>query len=275
MPENYRTMFNRMHPPLSGRAYAVVTGASQGLGKAFALELAARKIPLILLSLKDQGLSELCLELRQRFGVEAIPFECDLSDPESVLLIASSIGSRYPVQLLINNAGMGGTARMTEADPRQINRMLQVNVTATALLTRTLLPSLLQQPRSWILNVFSMAGLSPIGYKTVYPASKAFVHSLSRGLCEELRNTTVFVSVVNPGAMRTNAEISSRIERQGWLGRLTLLEPEQVARTCIRRLFRRDSVIVVNPWSWLMLQVLPIWIRLPLLTRAVKRELAV
>ncbi|WP_449401654.1 SDR family NAD(P)-dependent oxidoreductase [Chryseobacterium wanjuense] len=61
-----------------------------------------------------------------------------------------------------------------------------------------------------------MAAFSPIGFKTVYPASKTFIHSFSRGLNEELRDTNVFVSVVNPGAMKTNPDVVSRIEKQGF-----------------------------------------------------------
>jgi len=131
----------------------------------------------------------------------------------------------------------------------------------------------MKQPQSYILNVSSMAAFSPIGYKTVYPASKAFVHSFSRGLYAELKDTNVFVSVVNPGAMKTSKEITARIEKQGFLGKLTLLEPEKVAKYCIKQLFNKDTVIMVNPLSWAILSIIPIWIKLPLMTRAIKREI--
>lgn len=75
-----------------------------------------------------------------------------------------------------------------------------------------------------MLNVSSLAAFSPIGYKTVYPASKAFIHSFSRGLYQELKDTNVFVSVVNPGPMKTNAEVSRRIEEQGFWARITCLD---------------------------------------------------
>ena len=117
-----------------------------------------------------------------------------------------------------------------------------------------------------------MAAFSPIGYKTVYPASKTFVHSFSRGLNAELRGTNVFVSVVNPGAMKTNPEITKRVEKQGKLGKISLLDPGKVAEKSINGLFRKDSVIMVNPFSWLALSLIPVWIKLPLMTRAVKRE---
>jgi len=141
------------------------------------------------------------------------------------------------------------------------------------LITHQLLPNLLRQPKAYILNVSSMAAFSPIGFKTVYPASKTFIHSFSRGLHEELKDTNVFVSVVNPGAMKTNKDVCKRIEKQGFLGKLTLLDPDHVASYSIRQLFKKDSVIMVNPISWLLMKILPIWIKLPLMTQAIKKEM--
>jgi hypothetical protein len=79
--------------------------------------------------------------------------------------------------------------------------------------------------------------------------------------------------VVNPGAMKTSPEITARIERQGVFGKLTLLDPQKAAKKCIDSLFRRDSVIMLNPVSWFILSLIPIWIKLPLMTNTIKREL--
>jgi len=256
----------------SKELFAVVTGASQGLGKAFSSELAKRKINLILVSLPNQNLAELSAEIGEEYKVKTHYYETDLTVNENVLKLSEWINRNFSVNLLINNAGMGGSKRFIDADVNYINNIMQLNVVATSILSHQLLPNLMSQSKSYILNVSSMAAFSPIGYKTVYPASKSFVHSFSRGLYEELKDTNVFVSVVNPGAMKTNDEITSRIEKQGFFGKLTLLEPEKVAKYCITQLFNRDTVIMVNSFSWLMLHLLPIWIRLPLMTRAIKRE---
>ncbi len=256
----------------SKELFAVVTGASQGLGKAFSFELARRDINLILVSLPNQNLAELAEEIGKEYNVKAHYYETDLTVNENVLMLSEWINRNFSVNLLINNAGMGGSKRFIDADVNYINSIMQLNVVATSILSHQLLHNLMRQPKSYILNVSSMAAFSPIGYKTVYPASKSFVHSFSRGLYEELKDTNVFVSVVNPGAMKTNDEITSRIEKQGFLGKLTLLEPEKVAKYCITQLFNRDTVIMVNYFSWLMLHLLPIWIRLPMMTRAIKRE---
>ncbi|NIF04860.1 SDR family NAD(P)-dependent oxidoreductase [Chryseobacterium sp. Tr-659] len=254
-------------------SYAVVTGASQGLGKAFAENLAQKKINVILVSLPNQNLEDLSRSLEELYDIKTHYYETDLSVNENVMKLTEWLNRSFDIHILINNAGLGGTKRFTEATPDYINRILQVNVTATSLITHQLLPNLLKQPRAYILNVSSMAAFSPIGFKTVYPASKTFIHSFSRGLHEELKDTSVFVSVVNPGAMKTNTDVCKRIEKQGFLGRMTLLNPDKVASYSIHQLFKKDSVIMVNPLSWLLMKILPIWIKLPLMTQAIKREI--
>lgn len=257
----------------SQEPFAVITGASQGLGKAFALELARRKMNLILVSLPDQNLKALSAEIGEVYGVESYYCEIDLSIREDILYTTDWINRNFNVNILINNAGIGGTKRFIDAEVGYINSIMQVNIVAASLIVHQLLPNLMQQSQSYILNVSSMAAFSPIGYKTVYPASKAFIHSFSRGLYQELKGTNVFVSVVNPGAMKTNVEISLRIEKQGFLGKITLSDPGKVAKYCIRQLLKKDSVIMTNPISWLIVNILPIWIKLPLMTKAIKREI--
>ncbi|AYZ35437.1 SDR family NAD(P)-dependent oxidoreductase [Chryseobacterium indologenes] len=254
-------------------SYAVVTGASQGLGKAFAENLAKKQINVILVSLPGQCLEDVCRNLEENYKIKAHYYEVDLSVNDNVLQLTKWINQSFNIHILINNAGLGGTKKFTEATSDYINTILQVNVAATSLITHQLLPNLLRQPKAYILNVSSMAAFSPIGFKTVYPASKTFIHSFSRGLHEELKDTNVFVSVVNPGAMKTNKDVCKRIEKQGFLGKLTLLDPDHVASYSIRQLFKKDSVIMVNPISWLIMKILPIWIKLPLMTQAIKKEM--
>lgn len=257
----------------TNESYAVVTGASQGLGKAFAEHLARKNINVIVVSLPGQNLKELSCELEENYHIKSHYYEVDLSVHGNVMKLTEWLNTNFNIHILINNAGLGGTKKFTEATSDYINTILQVNVTATSLITHQLLPNLLKQPKAYILNVSSMAAFSPVGFKTVYPASKTFIHSFSRGLHEELKNTNVFVSVVNPGAMKTNTDVCKRIEKQGFLGRLTLLNPDKVASRCIQQLFKKDSVIMVNPISWLVMKILPIWIKLPLMTQAIKREI--
>ena len=253
--------------------YSIVTGGAGGLGKAFAFELASKGFGTILIDLPGRGLDVICNEIKNRYKNDSVYYETDLTKIENIINVTSDINVKYPVSVLINNAGVGGTRRFDLADVNYINTIIQLNVMATTVMTRQLFSNLKMQEKAYVLNVSSMAAFSPMAFKTVYPASKAFVHSFTRGLYEEYKKTNVFISVVNPGPMRTNPEITARIDKQGFLGKLGLLSPEKVAEISVRQLFKRDTLIMLNGFNWLVLKVLPIWIRLPLLSRAVRREL--
>lgn len=257
------------------KTYALITGASQGLGKAFALELAKRQIDIILVSLPGEGLEFVANQVRE-LGQEAHCYETDLTQKDNIVALATWVNERFPLSILINNAGCGGTQSFQQVSIDYLDRIIQLNVKATSLLTHQLLPNLMQRNKAYVLNVGSVAAYSPIGYKTVYPASKAFVHSLTRGLYQEFADSNVFFSVVNPGPMMTNADSSARLQQQGRFATMGLLTPEQVAAISVRQLFKRDSLIMlnwVNKLTWMVMKFLPIYIRLPLLTKAIKKEI--
>lgn len=256
--------------------YAVVTGASHGFGKFMAIELAQRGINTLLVALPGEDVEHISQQLRS-LGTKSHYYETDLSITENVVDLAQWINENFSVYVLINNAGIGGSKGFVESNINQITSMIQLNITATTILIHQLLPNLLKQKDSYILNVSSMASFSPMGYKTVYPASKKFIQHFSRGLRQELKDTCVFVSVVHPGPMITNSTISSRLAHHGVLGKMGLLNPETVAKATIRQLFKKRRLILVgaaNRFLWLLMIMVPDWIKLPLLTNAVKREIA-
>ncbi len=260
----------------SSEKYALITGASQGLGKAIACELASQNINLLLVSLEGEGLEQLRNELREQYQVDVQYFETDFKVQESVYEVAEWAIKQGPISILINNAGIGGTKAFENASPDYLDTIIQVNVRAMTMLTRLLLPELKKQEKAYILNVASMASFSPFAYKTVYPASKAFVYSFSRGLYEELKRTNVFVSVIHPGPIKTNADVTARIEKQGWKGKMGLVTPERIARIAIRQLFKRDSLILpgfLNKINWTLMAILPNAWKLPLLSQAVRKEI--
>lgn len=254
------------------RKHAVVTGASRGLGRAFAEELARRGIPTVLVS-SNHNISELCEHLRRTYQVDSNYVVADLTRKEEVLAAADGINAKYEVFLLVNNAGLGGSQTFEATDIEYIDKILQLNVRATSLLTRALLPNLLRQGSAFVLNVSSMAAHTPIGYKMVYPASKAFVNAFSFGLRAEFKGRGLSVSVVCPGAMATSEGIRKRIEKQGFFGQLTLVTPEKVARKCITQTLKGKREILVNPVSYFFSKLVPTCIRTPILTRVVRREI--
>jgi uncharacterized protein len=254
-------------------SFALVTGASHGLGRAIAAELAGRQINLLLTALPNDGLENTAAVCR-KMGVEVHTFEADLTEKEDLRRLAGWASENFNIHLLVNDAGIGGTRKMTDVQPEYLDKMIQLNVTAVALLTHELLPNLLRQREANILNVSSIAAFSPVGFKTVYPATKKFVQHFSEGLREELRGTGVSVSVVYPGPMITNEDIRQRSERQGWLVKQSILLPEQVAKIAVSGLFQKKRSITPG-WPnrlYRLLCVLPSRWTVAWATGTVRRE---
>lgn len=250
----------------------MVTGASRGLGKDIALELARQGIPTILVGTNER-VRAVCDEIVTTWHVRSECYITDLTKRENVLKMAEAINCQFEVFMLINNAGVGGTHGFEDASVEYIENIIDLNVRCTALLTHQMLPNLKRQPKSYILNVGSMAAHTPTGFKTVYPASKSFVLFFSLGLREELKGTPVSVSVASPGAMATNAEVTERILKQGFLGKFTLKSTEAIARKCVRQTLRRKRLIVINPISYWLSSLVPNVLKTPILSRIVRREI--
>lgn len=251
--------------------YAVITGASRGLGKSFSIQLARCGINPILISSNDQ-ISALCTELRDTYHVDCQYIVADLTKRDSLFSVAEEINRKYPVFFLINNAGIGGSRCFEEVGEEYVEKILDLNVKATAIITKLLIDNLLRQEKSYVLNVASMAALTPIGYKMVYPASKAFIYNFSLSLRAEYRKRGLSVSVVCPGAMATSPDIIARIQKQGHLGKLTLVSTENVAKKCVIETLLGKREILVNPIGHFFSKITPINIKTPILTRIVKRE---
>lgn len=254
------------------KQYALITGARQGLGKAFAIELSKMKINTILVSRPNHGLQDFCKELKEKYEVDSIAYETDLSVYQNVIDLSHWINEQYDIFILINNVGKGGSTKITDVDIEYINQMLKLNVVAATALTHQLLPNLLRQPQGYILNIASLAAFLPIGFKTIYPATKSFIYSFSRSLRRELKTTNVSVSVVSPGPIRTNDDIIKRTEK-GYFGKFMVLEPEDLAKECIKQLFKKKNEIIVNPFVRFLIRVLPMSLKTDLMTKIVLKEL--
>lgn len=255
--------------------YALITGASQGFGKILALELARRDINVVLVALPGENTNLVANECRE-LGVQAEIYEADLTNRDELLKMTRWVNNHFNVFILINNAGLGGTRIFHTSELQYIENLINLNVMATSLITHQLLPNLLQQPRGYIMNVSSMASFSPIGFKTVYSSTKRYVQHFSQSLNQELKDTSVSVSVVLPGPMKTNAEIIKRIIKQGIIAKIGLTCPYRAARVSINRLFRKKSFILVgrrNHINRFMLALIPSGYRMSLMTRGARREI--
>lgn len=252
--------------------YALVTGASKGLGREIAMELARRGYPSLLVS-STETVHSVKEEILKNYHVDCQSFIVDLSNETEVREWAEMMSTNYAVFMLINNVGTGGSRTFATADMDYLLRILHLNVLCTTILTKALLPNLQHHTPAHILNIGSMVGFTPTAYKTVYPASKAYIHSFSKSLREELKGTGVSVTLAAPGAMASSPEICERIERQGFFGRITLRPTPEIARKCVDGTLRGKRQIILNPLSYLLSRYLPERWRIPLLSHIVKREL--
>ena len=188
----------------STRPLALVTGASSGIGADLARELAKDGHDLVLSARTLAPMQALAAEL-EAFGGSSVIIPADLSKSGATAELASAIEARgLSVDVLVNNAGLGGIGRFDQMDMRRISEMLLVNVVALTELTRLLLPAMVARRRGKVLLVASTASFQPGPRMAVYFATKAYVLSLGEALAYELRGTGVTVTTLCPGATATN-----------------------------------------------------------------------
>lgn len=232
---------------MSERERALVTGASSGIGVAFARALKARGERLVLVARRRERLEALASELGED---PASVLVADLEQANAVEQIAAEVARRgFEIHLLINNAGVGHTARFHEQPSDRIASMLDVNVRAVVGMTRAFLPSMVARGRGHILNVASNAAFQPVPFLTVYAATKAFVLSFSEGLSTELEGSGVRVAALCPGLTRTEFLEVAETHGQGLLvDRMPAMTAQDVVNAALRGL-DRGSVRVVPGFS--------------------------
>lgn len=221
---------------------ALVTGASSGIGKAFAHALAARGMSLILVSRATEILNTLASEIRERHHVQVEVIATDLSQPEAATQIGKTVTDLgLTVNLLINNAGFMTYGPFEEIDPAKDHAEVMVNIAAVVGLTHQFLPGMLARKDGAVINVASIAGFQPIPYLAVYSASKAFVISFSVALWEECRDRNVCVMGLCPGTTAT--ELFDRAAApEASLGKARTAE--QVVATALVGLDRKRSLVI-------------------------------
>ncbi len=186
------------------RPLALVTGASSGIGADLARELARDGHDLVLSARTVAPMETLAAEL-EAHGARSVVIPADLSKPGGGGALANAIEARgLTVDVLVNNAGLGGVGRFDQMEPMRIAEMLQVNIVALTELTRLLLPDMAARRRGKVMLVASTAAFQPGPWMAVYFATKAYVLSFGEALAYELRNSGVSVTVLCPGATATN-----------------------------------------------------------------------
>lgn len=224
--------------------WAVITGASSGLGAIFAERLAKRGMPLVLAGRDAARLDDVRRLVRERApGVDVEVVVGDLGIREGVDDLIAAVGRRE-VGVLVNNAGFGTHGRVAETDAQREHELVAVNVDALVRLTHAVLPGMLARKRGGILNVASSIAFQPAPYQATYGASKAFVLSFSQALRAETRGTGVRVTALCPGPTRTGFTDALGADVTDVQVFKKLAEPEPVVDVGLRAFDRGRAVVV-------------------------------
>lgn len=221
----------------------LITGASGGLGAAFARLLATEKHNLVLVARSKDALEALAAELRITQGITVTVLTEDLSDPLSVGRIVAALKD-MPIDMLVNNAGVGKLARFAAMSERDIADMLHLNIETLTLLTRALLPGMIARKHGRILNVASTASFQPGPLMAVYYASKAYVLHWSLALSNELRGTGVAITCLCPGPTKTGFQKTAGMLDSPLFKKLHTMDAETVVRIGYDALQRGKPMVV-------------------------------
>jgi len=228
--------------------YALITGASRGIGLAIADELARRKFDLLLVARSEATLVQESQRLAATYGVQAHFLAVDLAEPGAAQQVLDWCSKDdYAVQLLVNNAGYGLSGPFESHALTEHLNMLAVNNTALIELCYLFLPQLRQQSRAYILNIGSSAAYQAIPRLSLYAASKSLVLQFSRGLAQELKRSPVTVTCVCPGATDTGFVDRAQIGDKGRkAAKRVNMTPAEVARQAVEATLSGQTEVVTG-----------------------------
>ncbi|KAB0490649.1 SDR family NAD(P)-dependent oxidoreductase [Pseudomonas vancouverensis] len=188
---------------VQSKGTALVTGASSGIGAIYAERLAERGFDLLLVARDLVRLETAASKLRAEHGVQVEVLKADLTQKQDVLKIEQRLRSDASISLLLNNAGVAAEGQLAKADTEQLERMIQLNITAVTRLASAAADNFAKAGRGTIINIASVVALFPERFNATYSASKAYVLSLTQSLNAELQGSGVQVQAVLPGVTRT------------------------------------------------------------------------
>ncbi|WP_236194020.1 SDR family NAD(P)-dependent oxidoreductase [Pseudomonas glycinae] len=203
-----------MNSPKS-QGTALVTGASSGIGAVYAERLAARGFDLLLVARDQERLESAARKLRDAHGVQVEVLKADLTQKDEVLKLEQRLRSDSSISLLVNNAGVAVNGLLANADPDELEKLIQLNVTTLTRLASAAAAAFTTAGRGTIINIASVVALFPERFNATYSASKAYVLSLSQTLNAELEGTGVKVQAVLPGVTRTEIWERSGFDASG------------------------------------------------------------
>jgi short-subunit dehydrogenase len=227
------------------KEYALITGASKGIGRSIALQLAGSGYNLLLVSRSETELQQVAELIKKDYNVDVDYLAIDLSDNGAALKLSNWCKElAVALSILINNAGFGVWGSFEELDLQEQIKMLNLNINALVELTYLLLPALRKQNTAFILNVASTAAYQAVPTLALYSASKAFVLSFSRALRYELIDTNVSVSCLCPGPTDTGFAHRAGMDALAELAAKFNMQPNEVAKIGLKGMFHKKAEII-------------------------------
>ena len=231
--------------------WALITGASSGIGAEFARRLASRGMHLVLTARRKELLEKLAEELHTRHGTKTEIIAGDLTDAAEPQRLCEAIAAKgIAIELLVNNAGFGWVGTIQETEQPRMRDLVQLNIAAMTELTYRLLPAMLERGHGGIINVSSVAAFQPVAYMPAYSASKAFVLHFSEALWAESRDRGVTVTALCPGTTQTDFFDVANVP--GWLKKHRYSTPEDVVKGAIKALERGKQFVIPGWKNWLI-----------------------
>jgi short-subunit dehydrogenase len=226
---------------------AAITGASSGIGEAFARYLASRGHGLILIARRYERLSMLAHDLRRRHSVEVEVIQADLSDMMDIERVEKQLANHPGIGFLVNNAGFGMDGTFADSDTQSKQIMINVHIAACVRFANAVLPAMVSRRRGAIINVSSLAAFLPRPRRVMYCSTKAFLVTFSRAMSSEVAINGVRVLALCPGYTRT--EFHSNLDEKGQamlakLPRMLWMSPEEVVRYAFKALDKHNPVCV-------------------------------
>ncbi|TSD64045.1 SDR family NAD(P)-dependent oxidoreductase [Inquilinus sp. KBS0705] len=244
---------------------AIVTGASEGLGKSLAIELAKRNINLVLVALPHSGLPHLASYIRKNFAVRIDALELDLTDTDSYPAIFTHLQAKnLKAHMLINNAGLGNWDWFNQKGIGFYKKQIELNVLTPVLLTRLFLEQADETVTTYLLNVGSLGGLFVVPKKQVYGATKCFIRYFTKCLQLELAGSNIKISLLSPGGINTKPELLVMNNTLTGISRATIFEAEDVAKIAIDGLLKGKKEIIpgmINKLMVLLNSILPTFVK--------------
>jgi hypothetical protein len=245
---------------------ALITGASAGIGATFARELAARNYDLLLVARRAERLQDLARQLSREHGVRCEVFSADLADPDSPRAVAAHVAQLgWQIDFLVNNAGLSGRQTFVATPWPQLAGEIQLMMTTLTELIHRLAPSMIERGWGRIVNVSSLAALSPAGESLLYSAIKTYVLVMSESLDMEFKRHGVHVTALCPGF--THSEFHDVMGTRGVANKLPGIlwqQPEAVVRAGIAAVMKGKPVCVpgvVNKVLAASMRPMPGWLR--------------